>query len=81
MIPISLEEYMEQHVKSNPGTNVVELRKALEVAVQKKQEGKECDSCGSKIWAIGTALVGWDACFSCITGESNDSGDYEIIAT
>ena len=30
------------------------------------------------MWAAGTAIVGWNGCFNCITGESDNSEDYEI---
>lgn len=30
------------------------------------------------IWAIGTAIAGWHSCFTCLTGEADDSVDYEI---
>ena len=32
----------------------------------------------SEIWAIGSAIGDFDGCFTCITGEGDDSGDYEI---
>jgi hypothetical protein len=31
------------------------------------------------LWAIGSAIGGFDGCFTCITGENDDSGDYEYI--
>ncbi len=34
--------------------------------------------CGQPIWAIGSATVDWDGCFTCITGEADESEDYEI---
>jgi hypothetical protein len=34
--------------------------------------------CGEPIWATGTAIVGWNGCFTCISGENDDSEDFEI---
>ncbi|MGE4541145.1 MAG: hypothetical protein AB7D35_07780, partial [Bacteroidales bacterium] len=34
-------------------------------------------SCGNDIWVIGSASVG-NSCFTCITGESYPTDDYEI---
>jgi hypothetical protein len=31
------------------------------------------------IWALGSAIAG-RGCFTCITGESSPTGDYEMIA-
>lgn len=38
-----------------------------------KQEGK-CDICGQAIWKLADTGL----CFSCTTGESDNSDDYEI---
>ena len=29
-------------------------------------------------WAAGSAITGSNLCFTCTTGEANDSDDYEI---
>jgi len=76
--PISINEYIKQNGKNNPKENMADLRKALFNAVNAKKNGAKCDNCGQPIWAAGTAVVGWSACFSCITGESDNSNDYEI---
>ena len=34
--------------------------------------------CGAPIWAAGSAITGTKMCFSCTTGEADDSEDYEI---
>ena len=54
------------------------LRRALVDAVNAKKNGTKCHNCGQPIWAAGTSIVGWNGCFSCITGESDNSDDYEI---
>ena len=52
--------------------------KVKETIAEAKKSGVKCSNCGRPIWAIGSALEGWDGCFTCITGESNSSEDYEI---
>ena len=38
----------------------------------------KCMICGAPIWAAGSAITGSNLCFTCTTGEANDSDDYEI---
>ncbi len=76
--PISMEEYIANFIKNNPGEKASDIRAALTEAVQAKKDGAKCTNCDSPIWAIGTATAGWNACFSCITGEADNSDDYEI---
>jgi hypothetical protein len=76
--PISIDAYLQSHKKNNPGENIGDLRKALIATVKSKKEGAVCHQCGQPIWAIGTAVVGWNGCFTCITGEADPSDDYEI---
>ena len=52
--------------------------KRLKETLKRKNEGACCQVCGQSIWAIGSAIGGFDGCFICITGESDDSDDYEI---
>lgn len=78
MKPISQEDYLNQHLGNNPEVDAASYTKALAAAVEAKRQGATCDSCGNPIWAIGTAGVGWNACFSCITGEADSSNDLEI---
>ena len=78
MNPISMDEYIKMHIQNNPEVDAAQFRAALEAAVKAKSEGCVCDNCDNPIWAIGTAGVGWNACFSCITGEADSSEDYEI---
>ncbi len=63
----------EDFLRLNPGNDetLEELREAA------KHEGT-CDNCGQPIWKLGSLLVGWDGCFSCITGEADASDDYEL---
>ncbi len=52
------------------------VKKALKDALKTYKDGKRC-SCGNDIWVIGAAFVG-NKCFTCITGESYPTDDYEL---
>lgn len=74
--PIRLDEYIELHVRTNPGANLAELRKQLDFAIGASRAGALCQ-CGAPIWIIGSAQAGL-GCFSCISGQPNPEDDYEI---
>jgi hypothetical protein len=76
--PISIDDFIKSYKENNPKENAAELRKALVQTVEAKKNGAVCHICGQPIWAVGTATVGWDGCFTCITGEADTSEDYEI---
>jgi len=75
-IPISIDKYIEKHLKNNPTEDEKDLRKRLNSALKDFKKGIKC-SCGNEIWVIGSASVG-NSCFTCITGESYPIDDYEI---
>ena len=75
--PISMEAFVKKHMKSNPGENAAALRASIKDAVKRKKNGVTC-FCGQPIWAIGSAITGSDQCFTCTTGESDSSDDFEI---
>ena len=75
-IPISIDNYIKKHLKSNPDENEKTLRKHLESALADYRNGVKC-SCGDDIWVIGSAAVG-NRCFTCITGERKPDSNYEI---
>jgi hypothetical protein len=77
-VPISIAEYIPLHMKSNPGEQRAALEAALRESLEAAERG-ECCECGEPIWALGSAIVG-RGCFTCITGQSNPTDDYEIIA-
>jgi len=74
--PISIVEYVKMHMENNPNENEKDLRERLDAALADYQKGEKC-SCGMEIWVIGSASVG-NGCFTCITGESFPTADYEI---
>lgn len=63
-------------MKNNPSENEKDLRKRLNSALSDYKKRIKC-SCGNDIWVIGSASVG-NSCFTCITGESYPTDDYEI---
>ena len=75
-LPISIEKYLTRHLKNNPAENEKDLRDRLNSALIDYKKGVKC-SCGNDIWVIGSAAVG-NSCFTCITGESHPTDDYEI---
>jgi len=77
--PISLEKYVELHLKSNPGTDRNDLETRLRYVMDANERGTRC-RCGEEIWIIGSAEVGL-SCFTCITGEATPDDDYEVVAT
>ncbi len=79
MIGISIEKFAKLFIKDNSGEKYEDVVKRLKETLKRKNEGACCQVCGQPMWAIGSAIGGFDGCFTCITaGESDDSGDYEI---
>jgi hypothetical protein len=75
-VPIGLREYVRSHLKANRGAAADEVLARLKSALDAYKGGRRC-ACGAPIWVIGSAEAGY-ACFTCITGESDPSDDYEI---
>jgi len=76
--PVSIEDFLKAHQRNNPSEDMKTVRANLEQSVLARKNGAVCAQCGSPIWVIGSATVGWNGCFTCITGEADDSEDYEI---
>ncbi len=74
--PIALEDYIASHLQVNPQVQPADLRRRLRRALADFKAGRKC-RCGNPLWVIGSAEVG-NACFTCITGETATSGDYEL---
>ena len=55
-IPISIDEYIKKHLKSNPSESETDLRKRLNRALTDYKNGLKCH-CGNDIWVIGSASV------------------------
>ena len=79
MVPISVKKFAEITAKRNKDINKGELMTSLNEALERKKDGASCIICGRSIWAAGSAIVETDICFTCITGEADDSDDYEIV--
>ena len=75
-VPISIDEYVKKHLASNPSENQKNLRGYLNSALDAYKNEVKCH-CGNDIWVIGSAFVE-NSCFTCITGESHPTDDYEI---
>lgn len=78
MVGISIEEFVKKYVKNNPDDGFTEGVNLFKNAVKRKKAGATCTYCGASIWAVGSAISGFDGCFTCITGEHDDSEDYEV---
>ena len=79
MIPITIDKFAKEYANLNKVNNFSSFKISLINALNLKEEGETCFLCGQSIWAIGTAITGSNMCFTCITGEADDSEDYEII--
>ena len=75
-VSITIDKYVVMHLENNSSEKEVDLRKRLKSALEAYNNGIKC-SCGNDIWVIGSASVG-NSCFTCITGESYPTEDYEI---
>lgn len=78
MVPISVAKFADMTIKNNKGYNRKELIETLEATLADKRNGAKCIICGAPIWAAGSAITGTYMCFTCTTGEADDSEDYEI---
>ena len=74
--PINLRDYVELHLRANPGAVRAEVVRQLESAIRAVRAGARCQ-CGEQIWIIGSAQTGL-GCFRCITGQPEPDHDYEI---
>lgn len=78
MAEITVKEFAKMYVENNPEEKLDQVKSNLKIALNRKKAGAGCNTCGEPIWAVGSAIVGFDGCFTCITGESDDSEDYEV---
>ncbi|UFU00256.1 hypothetical protein KO561_04700 [Radiobacillus kanasensis] len=78
MVPISVDKFVNETVKNNKDVNRKEIKKNILAAVERKKKGAGCIQCDQPIWALGSGVTGIDMCFSCTTGEADQSEDYEI---
>ena len=78
MIAISVNKFADMVMKNNKGYRRKELIETLNSTLQAKKGGATCMICGTPIWAAGSAITGTNMCFTCTTGEADDSEDYEI---
>ena len=80
MEPISVTEFAKKLVKNNPDLKFHDVKNALDDTLAQKVAGAKCDNCLTMpIWAIGSAICGWNGCFTCLTGSADSSEEYEVI--
>lgn len=77
MIPISIDDLLEKMANDNNAYKKEDTKARLLIAIERKKKGARC-LCGQRIWAVGSALSGFDMCFPCLMGEDDDSKDYEL---
>ena len=75
-VKITIDHFIEKHKLKNPKEDLKKLRSDLLYFRQLKLNGEKCN-CGNPLWIIGSAFS-VKGCFTCITGESDFSNDYEI---
>ena len=75
-IAISITDFVKIHLRRNPSDKEQVITDNLKRALKDFKSGVKCE-CGNDIWVIGSAFTG-NSCFTCITGESFPSDDYEI---
>ena len=76
---ISIEEFADSVIENNKGQHDrKDLIQTLTDTLEAKRNGASCMICGAPIWAAGSAITGTNMCFTCTTGEADDSEDYEI---
>ena len=76
--PISVEKFADMVMENNKGYRRKDLLRDLRNTLEAKKKGAKCMVCGAPIWAAGSAITGTNLCFTCTTGEADDSEDYEI---
>ena len=76
--PISVEKFADMVMENNKGYRRKDLIHDLCNTLEEKKNGAKCIICGAPIWAAGSAITGTNLCFTCTTGEADDSEDYEI---
>lgn len=78
MQTISVKKFADMTAKANKDVNREELIHSLQSSLAAKKNGAKCIVCGAPIWAAGSAVTGTNMCFTCTTGEADDSEDYEV---
>ncbi len=80
MVYITVDEFVKKTVKNNPKDfKKDELTSNLKHVLDAKMNGVKCLTCNDEIWVVGSAIIGTNMCFTCITGEVDDSEDYEVF--
>ena len=79
---ISNFEYvsLKKHMKIQGYKKDSQRHKNIIHYLKLREKQTPCEVCGNiPIWVAGSSLCDWPGCFTCITGESDASDDYEVI--
>ena len=76
-LPITLDEYVDLPMKSNPSESGEEITIAQESTLEAYKRGVKYLVCRNPIWIIGSAF-GSNLCFTCISVDTMLEDDYEI---
>jgi len=75
-VPISVTEFiLKAQAYGEDGWTVQDLSRWA----RNRDKGWKCGTCGSPIWAVGSAQADRAICFTCSTGEADDSEDYDVV--
>jgi len=81
-VRIDLKQFIRKTLKLSEaeGSGLTEagLHALLDQMLAAKRAGQTCETCGQPIWVVGSSLAGYPTCFTCLTGETDCSKDYEI---
>lgn len=75
-IKITLDKFIFMYKKTNPNEDILSLKSRILYFKELKESCVLCE-CGNQIWIIGSAITG-KGCFTCISGETDQTKDYEI---
>lgn len=71
-----MADYIQKQMDMGGPLTKSEITTGLMSALEAYRTGTKCE-CGNPIWVIGSAWAG-NKCFTCITGKTPSSDDYEI---
>jgi len=78
-VPISVTQFIRR-AQAIPDTDMLWTVQELSLWARRRDKGWKCGICGaSPIWAVGSAQAGRAICFTCSTGEEDDSEDYDVV--
>jgi hypothetical protein len=52
-----------------------DIKESLHQLIMRSRDNRKCEICGQPVWKYGHTGM----CFTCTTGETDDSQNYELI--